>query len=176
MSLHIHILHRKVRKAIQDNAVCRNCAREIGIKEVVVGQSVAFSLGVVSPSRGSYRVNIDETTVSFSGREIHDNDNRNNAVVMKLYVVVSIALPLLGAALSSPMDEYYRRMYQPTYSNHVGAQYFQPYPANVNMQRYTAGDVNQPVAQYYPTGREGKLCIFICMLVNYSLKVPRNFR
>ena len=156
-----------------DYTVCRKCAREIGIKEVVDGQSVAFSLGVVSPSHVSYRVIFDEATVSCSLVEKSTITTIAHAVVMKLYLVVSIALSLVGAALSSPQDEYYRRMYQPTYGNYVGAaQYFQPYPANVNMQRYTAGDVNQPVAQYYPTGREGKLCIFVCILVNYTLKVP----
>lgn len=75
---------------------------------------------------------------------------------MNLCLGVSIALSLLGAALSSPLDEYYRRMYQPAYENDVGAQYFQPYPANVNMQGYRMEDVNQPLAQYYPSDGEGK--------------------
>ena len=45
------------------------------------------------------------------------------AIAMKLYLCVSIALSLLGAALSSSLDEYRRRRYQGAYDD-LDAQYF----------------------------------------------------
>ena len=95
---------------------------------------------------------------------------------MKLYLCIFFALSLLGAALSSPLDENLRRTYQTAYGDDVDTQYFQPYRANANAQEYTTEDDNRPDAQYqyYPIDMEGKSCkIFVRMLANYSVWCPQ---
>ena len=91
---------------------------------------------------------------------------------MKLYLYIFFSLSLLGAALSSPLDEDFRRTYQTANDDYVDTQHFQP---NANTQGYTAEDVNQPVAQDW----EGKSCkILFRMLINHNvctLKLPRMF-